>query len=120
MVKAMEGKISTPITPEGVVALVYRTILHEAQHNAEVKYDKTLLSKGEEYDENSKTTEAGNVFEIKAFGDVANTGNIDEENEAHQISRKIDKMVDRGTTKPPKTGGFFYSSNPSILKSGSL
>jgi RHS repeat-associated protein len=64
-IKRLEGKRKSPHTRDGQVFLVYATVLHEGQHSAEALYGVSLSSTYDKLDPNS---EAGLVFERKAFG----------------------------------------------------
>ncbi len=105
MIKALEGKIESPITAEGTVFMTYITVLHEAQHSAEVIYDKTLRKKGETYDESNTETEAGLVFEIKAVGEVIETNNAD--------TKAMEKKQERGKPLSKDLGVDITKQKPS-------
>lgn len=95
MIKILEGNKENPISEEGLTFLIYATVLHEGQHSAEALFDKTLLRDGEVYDAQSIFTEAGNVFEKKAFGEVINTSNADAASEINKIGRSIPLIMER-------------------------
>jgi len=81
-------KRNSKVNSEGLVFLVYITVLHEGQHTAEVYYKKSLLPPGGKYDSEDKNTEAGLVFEQKAVGvvvDLSNANEVEQENNKNRV-----------------------------------
>ena len=100
MIDKLEGRQQNDFSNgrEGIVAGVFVTLLHEAQHRAEFKYHLTQF---DPYVSNDPTHEAGFAFELKAFGVIGyeNQDNMLVDQILSKFAVPIDKFASQLTTK---------------------